>query len=332
MRYLITGGAGFIGSHLADALVARGDQVLILDDMSTGRRENLEHLTGANAVDIVEGSILEPDLVNDCMRSVDACFHLAAAVGVKLIVERPLDSLLCNVRGIDTVLSSAAQVGRPLLFTSTSELYGKGGSSEPLVESADRVLGSPLQARWAYADAKAFGESLAYSYFREMGSEMVVARLFNTVGPRQSSAYGMVVPRLVRQALTGDSLTVYGNGTQTRCFVHVLDTVQALMMLADAEGSRGRVFNVGSDVEIPIVELARRIIERTGSSSEIRLVPYDEAYETGFEELGRRIPNTSALRELTGWTPARTVDDAIDDAITFARNLLETVDRAPSVA
>jgi UDP-glucose 4-epimerase len=319
MKVLITGGAGFIGSHLADALVARGHEVVVLDDLSTGRRENVQPLVDAGALRLVEGSMLDADLVRGCLAEVDQCFHLASAVGVKLIVERPLETLLRNVRGNDIVISAAAELGVPLLFTSTSEVYGKSSSAERLPEDADRLLGSPFRTRWAYADAKAFGESLAYSYFRERGAPMVVTRLFNTVGPRQAGSYGMVLPRFVRQALAGEDLTVFGDGTQTRCFTHVHDTVAALVALSETELAHGRVFNVGADVEVAVAELARRVIERTGSSSRIELIPYEQAYEAGFEELGRRIPDTAALRRLTGWEPARTVDDAIDDVIAHER-------------
>ena len=316
--YLITGGAGFIGSHLADALVARGDRVTILDDLSTGRRENVGHLLDSPAVELVEGSVLDADVVDELMASCDACLHLASAVGVQLIMARPLESLLANVRGTDVVFAAAARQRRRLLFTSTSEIYGKG-SDGALDEDADRLLGSPFKARWNYAIAKSFAESLAHGYHRSDGAPMTVARLFNTVGPRQTGAYGMVLPRFVRQALAGDELTVYGNGTQTRCFAHVRDVAQALLLLVESEGAVGRVFNVGAETEIAIVELARRIIERTGSASAVRLVPSDEAYEEGFEELGRRRPDTTAVRQLTGWAPARTVDDAIDDVIAEAR-------------
>jgi UDP-glucose 4-epimerase len=313
-RYLITGGAGFIGSHLADLLVARGDKVVLLDDVSTGRRENIEHLLKLPSVEFVEGSTLDETLVDDLVRSTHVCLHLASAVGVQLIVSNPLDSLLRNVRGTDLVLSTAARHGRRVFFTSTSEVYGKN-SAGMLNEDSDRILGSPFKSRWAYAIAKGFGESMAHGLYRDRGAETLVARLFNTVGPRQTGMYGMVLPRFVHQALLGDDLTVYGNGTQTRCFAHVHDTVQAIVLLLDHDEAIGRVFNVGSSVETAIIELARRVIERTGSKSKIQLVPYEEAYDEGFEELGRRKPDTSALTELTGWTPTRTIDDAIDDVV-----------------
>lgn len=319
MRYLLTGGAGFIGSHLADALTARGDTVLLLDDLSTGARANVEHLVGSGKAELVEGSVTDADLVDECVRSVDACLHLASAVGVALVVERPLDTLTRNVRGVDTVLCAAARHDKWLLFTSTSEVYGKN-STEALKEESDRVLGSPFKARWGYAIAKSYGEALAHSYHREKGSAMVVARLFNTVGPRQTGAYGMVLPRFVKQALAGEGLTVYGNGTQSRCFVHVLDTVRALLLLCDEQAAIGHAFNIGSSTEVAIVELARRVIERTGSSGAITLVPYEEAYGEGFEELGRRRPDTSALESLTGWRPSRSLDQTIDDVIAYQRS------------
>jgi UDP-glucose 4-epimerase len=318
MRHLITGGAGFIGSHLVDLLTTRGDAVVVLDDLSTGARENLEPALASNLVEFVEGSVLDADLVDDLMRSVDGCVHLASAVGVQLVVSRPLDTLRRNIHGNDIVISAAARHDRPLLFTSTSEIYGKY-SDGALSEDSDRLLGPPNKLRWSYATAKAFGEALVYSYVRECRARMTVVRLFNTVGPRQTGAYGMVLPRFVRQALSGDELTVFGNGTQSRCFAHVLDVVHGIVLVLDDERTTGNVFNIGSGTEIPIVELARRVIERTGSESTIRLVPYEEAYDDGFEELGRRKPNTTALRELTGWMPARSVDDAIDDVIAYER-------------
>lgn len=318
MRYLVTGGAGFIGSHLVDELIARGDEVLVLDDLSTGQMGNLEDALETGSVEFIEGSVCDERLVLECMDSVDACFHLAAAVGVKLIVDRPTDSLLRNVRGNDIVISAAAARQRKLLYASTSEIYGKNGRG-PLDEKADRILGSPDKTRWSYSTSKAFGEVLAFGYHRELGAETVVARLFNTVGPRQSGSYGMVLPRFVRQALTGQDLTVYGDGTQTRCFAHVADTVRALMLLLDCEEADGAVFNVGSNREIEIMELALKIIERTGSSSEIRLVPLEVAYEPGFEEVSHRRPDTDALMAMTGWVAGYSVDEAIDDVIAYQR-------------
>src|SRR5215216_4244176 len=286
-RILITGGAGFIGSHLADALVARGERVLLLDDLSTGRAANVAHLMGRREVEIVRGTALDQKLVDTLVRATDTTFHLASAVGVQLIVSSPLTSLLGNVRGTDHVFSSAVRHGKRLLFTSTSEVYGKN-SVGPLPEDADRILGSAFKSRWAYAMAKGFGEALAHAYYRDCGAEMIVARLFNTVGARQTAAYGMVLPRFVAQALRGEDLTVFGSGMQTRCFTHVADTVQALLLLLDHDGAVGHLYNVGSQTEIPVIELARRVIEATGSASKVQLIPYEDAYGEGFEELGRR--------------------------------------------
>jgi UDP-glucose 4-epimerase len=315
-RILITGGAGFIGSHIVDALLARGERVVVLDDLSTGTRRNLAHLDRDANADLVEGSTLDAKLVDALVRSTDATLHLASAVGVQLIVSSPLSSLLGNVRGTDNVFASAVRHGKRLLFTSTSEVYGKN-SAGPLPEDADRILGSAFKSRWAYAMAKGFGEALAHGYYRDCRAEVIVARLFNTVGARQTAAYGMVLPRFVRQALAGDDLTVYGEGTQTRCFTHIADTVEALLLLLDREEAVGQLYNVGSQTEIPVIELARRVIAATGSDSRIRLIPYEHAYGEGFEELGRRRPETRAIRELTGWVPTRTIDDAIDDAILY---------------
>jgi UDP-glucose 4-epimerase len=327
MRHLITGGAGFIGSHLADALVARGDEVIILDDLSTGRRENVEQLLDAGRAELVVGSVLDAPLVDDLMAPVDCCFHLSSAVGVQRVVARPLDSLLRNVRGTDVVMEAAARLGRLLLFTSTSEIYGKS-SDGPLREDADRLLGAPSKSRWTYATAKAFGEMVALGYSREQGAEMIVTRLFNAVGPRQVGFYGMVLPRFVDQALAGADLTVYGDGSQSRCFTHVHDIIDAILDLADSEAAVGKVFNVGSATAIEIRNLAERVIERTGSTSGIRLVPYEEAYDEGFEELGSRSADTSAVERLCGWRPKRTIDDAIDDLVAYERGVRETAGAA----
>jgi UDP-glucose 4-epimerase len=256
------------------------------------------------------------------MASADVCLHLASAVGVQLIVDRPLDSLLSNMRGIDIVLAAAARRRRRLLYTSTSEVYGKN-SGTALSETDDRVVGSPFVARWSYATAKALGEALLHGYAREQAAPFTAARLFNTVGPRQRGAYGMVVPRFVRQAIAGEDLTVYGNGTQSRCFVHVADTVRALLLLIDSDEAAGRVFNVGSSHEVPIIELAAKVIERTGSESRVQLVPYEHAYGEGFEELGRRMPDTTELHRATGWTPTRSLDETIDDVIAYERGEIE---------
>jgi UDP-glucose 4-epimerase len=320
---LVTGGAGFIGSHLVDALAAAGHDVDVLDDLSTGRRENLAAALGGGRVRLIEGSACDAELVTDLVDRADCCFHLAAAVGVQLICERPLDSLLVNVRSCELVMGAAARSGTRLIFASTSEIYGKN-SRGPLREDDDRVLGSTAVARWGYAHAKSIGEMIATGYARDQGAEMAVARLFNVIGPRQSGAYGMVVPRLVGQALNGDPLTVYGDGSQTRCFVHVLDVVEGLRRIADSDEALGSAYNVGSEDELTINRLARLVIERTESSSDVAHIPYDEAYPTGFEELGRRRPDTTAIRELTGWTPLRTVGEAIDDVAAHWRGSITT--------
>jgi UDP-glucose 4-epimerase len=317
-RILVTGGAGFVGSHLVDALVAEGHRVVVLDDLSTGRPENLERALRRDHLELVEGSTLDESTVDRLVADADVVFHLASAVGVQLVVSNPLDSLLKNVRGTDNVMSAVARHGKRLLFTSTSEVYGKN-SSGALDEEADRLIGSPFKARWCYETSKAFGECLAHSYHRDRGAAMTVVRLFNTVGPRQTGRYGMVVPTFVRQALTGAPLTVYGDGSQTRCFAHVRDTIRGILALMRTEASVGSVYNIGSSTEIPIIELARRVIDHTGSDSEIEFVAYEDAYEDGFEELGRRKPDTTAIRKLTGWVPELTVDDAIADVVAYER-------------
>jgi UDP-glucose 4-epimerase len=317
MRYLITGGAGFIGSHLSDALSLAGHDVLVLDDLSTGRAENIEHLLDAGRVRFVEGSVADRDLVDDCMQQADLCLHLASTVGVQLVVDSPLETLLDHVRGTDVVMAAAARRGRRVVFTSTSEVYGK--RSGAMREDADLVIGSPAMSRWSYAIAKCFGEAVAHAYHAEQGAELVVARLFNTVGPRQTGRYGMVLPRFVQQALDGRNVTVYGDGSQTRCFTHVFDTVRALTLLCENDRAVGNVYNVGAPVPVAVADLARRVIERSGSRSEIERIPYSEAYAEGFEELGSRRPVTTALRALTGWRPMRTIDHAIDDVIAYQR-------------
>jgi UDP-glucose 4-epimerase len=320
MDYLITGGAGFIGSHLTDALVSRGDSVLALDDLSTGSGDNVRHLLGHPRFDLREGSILDHDLVAKLAGEVDVIVHLAAAVGVKLIVERPLDSLLTNIRGTEIVLEVAAEEGRTVLITSTSEIYGKN-VTEPLREDADRILGSPFKARWSYSTSKAVDEILANGYFRERGTPTIVARLFNTVGPRQTGAYGMVIPRFVRQALEGQPVTVYGDGEQRRSFCHVQDLVRALVALLDHPGAVGDVFNVGARNEVTINRLAQLVIAATGSPSSIVHVPYDEAYEVGFEDMERRVPDTTKVEALTGWRPERSMEEILADVIAHERHV-----------
>ena len=318
-KYLITGGAGFIGSHLVDALVASGNQVVVLDDLSTGRHDNLRQHSGSPDVEFVLGSILNEALVDDVVRRVDVVLHLAAAVGVNLIVERPLESLATNIKGSEIVLEKCHKYGRKVLVTSTSEIYGKN-TSDALNEEDDRILGSPLKTRWSYSEAKAIEEVLAHAYWREKGLPTVIVRLFNTVGPRQVGHYGMVVPRLIDQALRGAPLTVFGTGEQTRCFCHVDDVVAALLGLVASTEAEGQVFNVGSRSEISIDALATRIRDRVGSSSEVVHIPYDEAYETGFEDMQRRRPDTGKIEKLLGWQPTKDLDAIIDDVAADLRS------------
>ena len=318
MKALITGGAGFIGSHLADLLLERGHQVLLLDDLSTGSHRNIEHLVGRPDVEFVLGSILNADLLDDCVARSDTVFHLAAAVGVQLIVEKPLESLATNLRGSELVFEKAHKYGTRILITSTSEIYGKN-TSDRLGEEDDRILGSPLKSRWSYSEAKAIDEILAYTYWRQKGLRSVIVRLFNTVGPRQTGHYGMVIPRFVNQALRGEAITVYGDGTQQRCFCHVSDIVRALVDLVEHEEAYGRVFNLGGNEEVSIMELAERVIARTGSSSGVRVIPYDEAYEAGFEDMQRRVPDTARAHDLVGFRPTHTLDDIIDAVVADQR-------------
>jgi UDP-glucose 4-epimerase len=320
-RYLITGGAGFIGSHLAEALLARGDEVVVLDDLSTGNIDNVRHLLDHDGFELKEGTVLNHPLVAQLAGRASVVVHLAAAVGVKLIVEEPLRSLLTNIRGTEIVLDAAAMGDCRVLVASTSEIYGKNAWG-PLAEDADRILGSPFIARWSYSEAKAVDEILAHAYWRERGTEAIVVRFFNTVGPRQTGDYGMVVPRFVRQALLEDDITVYGTGEQQRCFCHVADVVRAVIELLDHPDSPGDPFNVGAPNECSINELASKIIERTGSPSRVTHIPYDEAYEGGFEDMERRVPDTTKLRRLTGWQPERSLDDILDDVIAAERALL----------
>jgi UDP-glucose 4-epimerase len=328
VRYLITGGAGFIGSHLADRLLDRGDSVLALDDLSTGSARNIAHLYDKPRFGFVQGTILDHSQVSSLVEGCDVVVHLAAAVGVQLIVEKPLESLITNIRGTEIVLDAAAQAGRKILITSTSEIYGKNVSG-PLHEEADRILGSPFKARWSYSTAKAVDEILARAFWRDRGLPSIVARLFNCIGPRQTGEFGMVVPRFVRQALAGEDITVYGDGEQRRCFCHVLDTVGALVALLDHPEAVGDVFNVGATHELSMNELAERVIAASGSSSRIVHISYDEAYEEGFEDMERRVPDLSKIRALTGWEPALGMDRIIEDVIAFERAVAPSGELAP---
>lgn len=312
MRILITGGAGFIGSHLTDRLVADGNQITILDNLATGRKENLSAHLGSTNVTLIEGSILDLPLLDILIKETDYIFHLAAAVGVFNIVNHPLNSLMTNIRGTENVLESAHKHSKPVFITSSSEVYGKN-VSESLKESDDRILGAPVTLRWSYSEAKAIDESLAYAYFIEKNLETRIVRFFNTVGPRQLGAYGMVVPRFVRAALNNEPITIYGTGVQTRCFGHVYDAVDAVVKIAFSKNTIGKVINIGNDFEISINDLAKRVISQTGSKSSVVYVPYEEAYGDGFEDMERRVPNIELINNLVGWKPERDLSTIISD-------------------
>jgi UDP-glucose 4-epimerase len=314
MRYLITGGAGFIGSHLAERLLADGHTVLVLDDLSTGRYENIAHLDDHNGFVLRVASVTEAPEVDRCVAECQAVFHLASAVGVKLVVDEPVRTIETIVNGTDVVLRACARYRRPILITSTSEVYGKG-TRVPFAESDDCVMGPTTTRRWAYACAKALDEFLALAHWHEARLPVVVARLFNTVGPRQTGRYGMVIPRFIAQGLAGEPLTVYGDGSQTRCFAHVADVVDALVRLFADPGARGQVFNIGNAEEITIAALAERVRVLTGNRSPIRLVPYSEAYTAGFEDMSRRVPDLSRIRRQIGYEPRRNLDAILADVL-----------------
>ncbi len=318
MHYLITGGAGFIGSHLADKLIGEGHKVTVLDNLSTGKHENVKHLDGNQNFQLVVGTILNEYLVDKLTERCDAIFHLAAAVGVELIINHPLDSLTTNIKGSEMVLEMAYRYYKKVLITSTSEIYGKNIQG-PLKEDQDRILGSPLKSRWSYSTAKAVDEMLAYVYWKEKNVPTIIVRLFNTVGPRQSEAYGMVLPRFVKQALEARDITIYGTGKQSRCFLHVKDVVGALTKLIDNPGALGQVFNIGSQEEISMEDLAKKIIDVTKSRSRIVYIPYEEAYEEGFEDMERRIPDTSKIHNLIGFRPTIDLKDIIQAVVNYTK-------------
>lgn len=321
-RALITGGAGFIGSHLAEALLSRGHHVTVIDNLSTGRFENIQHLVDHPrfrfAIDTITNEVVMDRLVSEC----DVIFHLAAAVGVMLIVEKPVHTIETNVMGTEAVLKAALRYRAKVLIASTSEVYGKGNHI-PFREDDDVVLGPTSRNRWAYAASKMVDEFLALAYHREKGLPVVVYRLFNTVGPRQTGRYGMVIPRFVQQALRGDTLEVYGDGQQSRCFLHVTDAVDAILALADCSEAVGEVFNIGSVEEITIDALARRILDRAQQitkksenvSRQIKYVPYDQAYAIGFEDMRQRVPEVTKIAQYTGWKPKRSLEQILLDIL-----------------
>ena len=316
MRILITGGAGFIGSHLADAYIARGDEVHVLDDLSTGTITNIRHLKTSPRFDYTIDSVHNAPLVAELVDECDAVIHLAAAVGVRLIVESPVYTIETNVHGTEVVLAQAAKKKKRVLIASTSEVYGLS-TKIPFHEDDPLVMGATTKGRWSYACSKALEEFLALAYWREKQLPTTIVRLFNTVGPRQTGRYGMVIPTFVKQALAGEQITVFGDGSQSRCFGYVGDVVNALVKLMDHPDSVGQVYNIGSTEEVSIGELAEMVKVLTASQSEIVMIPYDQAYEEGFEDMPRRIPNTSKIRELIGFQPSRKLEDILQEVIAF---------------
>jgi UDP-glucose 4-epimerase len=319
MRFLITGGAGFIGSHLSDLLIEQDHAVHVLDDLSTGGIGNIRHLKNHPNFQYTIGSAENHAVVAELVDEADIVVHLAAAVGVTLVVDSPVRAIETNVHCTEVVLAHASKKNKPVLIASTSEVYGKSRAL-PFREDGDLQMGATDMGRWAYACSKAIDEFLAMAYWRERGLPTTVVRLFNTVGPRQTGTYGMVVPRLACQALAGQPLTVYGDGRQTRCFCHVADVVQALFGLATERRAYGNVFNVGTSTEISILDLAHLIIEVTDSRSKITLIPYDEAYGEGFEDMYRRVPDTTKVRELIDWRPTRTLEDVVQNVVAYQRD------------
>lgn len=326
MKVLVTGGAGFIGSHLAEDLLDKGHDVTILDNLSTGRLKNIAHLEKNPSFHIVIGDILNEFLVDKFVERADWVFHLAAAVGVQLIVKDPLRSLMTNIRGSEIVFESVYRYHKKVLITSTSEIYGKNTSSA-LKEDDDRILGSPLKSRWSYSTSKAVDEILAYTYWREKNVPTVIVRLFNTVGPRQTGHYGMVIPRFVEQALKGDDITVYGTGEQSRCFLYVKDAVTGIIRLMEHPEAVGKVFNLGNQAEVTMNDLAKKIIALTKSTSKIIHIPYDQAYEEGFEDMQRRVPDTSRARDLVGFNPTIKLDDLLKMVIGEFQTQMSPADK-----
>ena len=314
MRYLITGGAGFIGSHLAEKLIVRGDTVVVLDNLSTGLALNLSGIK--NKIEFENGDILDKGLIAKLVSESDFVVHLAAALGVFNIVNKPLDSLKTNLQGCEIVLEACDKYRKPILVASTSEIYGKNDKI-PLNEEDDRIIGHPLKSRWSYSESKAVDESLAYFYYLEHQLPIRIVRFFNTVGPRQVGHYGMVVPRFVSAALKNEPLSVYGSGDQIRCFCHVDDAVRALLLVMDSDNAVGEVFNVGNTEQITIMELAKKVIELTGSSSTIEKISYEKAYPEGFEDMQRRVPDISKIKQVLRWTPEINLDQIVKDIAAF---------------
>jgi len=330
MRHLVTGGAGFIGSHLVEALLHRGDEVVVLDNLSTGSLKNLKNLAGQPGLVILEESVLNRPVVERLVDRADRIFHLAAAVGVRYVVERPLESLLTNIHGAEYVLEAASRDQKPVILFSTSEVYGKS-DDVPFREDSDRVMGPTAVSRWGYASSKAIDEFLALAYRRERNLPVVIVRCFNTCGPRLTGRYGMVVPGMIQHALDGQPIEVYGDGRQTRCFSYVGDVVRGVLLLADCPDAYGEVFNIGTDEEVSINELAVRVREMCGSSSPIVHIPYEEIYGQSFEDMRRRVPDLAKINSLVGYRPAVRLDDMLRLTIEFMRNEKRVVAAAPSV-
>jgi UDP-glucose 4-epimerase len=317
MRVLVTGGAGFIGSHLADILIARGDQVVALDNFSTGSTANIKHIT--KDFEIIDGDIRNTDLIYDTIKDVDLVFHMAAALGVNTILESPLESISTNITGSEVVLGAAARYKKRILIASTSEIYGKN-PNQPLRETDDRVVGSPQKIRWSYSDAKAIEEAMAVALHQEKNLQVTTARLFNTVGPRQSGRYGMVIPRFVNAALSNSPINIYGDGTQSRVFCHVHDAIEALLHLVATNKTINEVYNVGGAGEITIKQLAETIIEQTNSNSTIEYIPYEKAYAPGFEDMQRRVPDISKIKDALSWSPQKDLTEIISDVAAHITN------------
>jgi UDP-glucose 4-epimerase len=318
-RVLVTGGAGFIGSHLCELLLANGCEVWALDDLSTGSERNVAHLRERRDFHLVVESVLSSSVVNELVHRCDVVYHLAAAVGVRLIVEQPVHTLVTNLEGTEVVLEHCNRFGKRVLVASTSEVYGDHREERPLDEEARRIYGPTTARRWAYADSKAMDEFLALAYAQERGLDCVIVRLFNTVGPRQSGQYGMVIPRFVERALSRRPLEIFGDGQQTRCFCHVADTIRAVTGLMASPSTSGEIFNIGSQQQIRILDLAKRVLELTRSSSELVYVPYEEVYELGIEDMLHRIPALDKIRGAIDWEPTRSLDDILVDVVEYHR-------------
>ena len=312
MKYLVTGGAGFIGSHLVDSLLKRGDEVIVLDDFSTGNRTNLKLIEKSPQLSLIDGSVLDRSLVDAWISQVDGCFHMAAAVGVQKILLDPLTSIKTNIHGTENVLDAASKNQIPVLLASTSEIYGKN-SSGLLNENSDRILGSPLITRWNYAEAKALDESYAKALVDHASLKVKIIRYFNTVGPRQSSSYGMVIPTFFRAALSGEPLMIHGDGTQQRIFCHIEDAISGTLALWDVKSGFGEAFNLGGTEEISVLDLAKKILQMTNSKSQLQFVPYEVLKSQGFEDMKRRLPDTRKLRELTKWSAKKAINEILHD-------------------